>query len=291
MERHLLVTVSEQKSALSGVRFTGNFLSEKKGFKITLLYTAPKPAAQWEGERTQENVSLSERQAKEYEAKGLIALNEAKRLLIRVGFEEGQITTILRARQISKVMDIIVEGQAGKYDAVVLGRRGLSWLEQAFDESVSEGLLDKRANFPLWLCRNPDLERKDVLLCVDGSEEAYRMADHVGFILSPGNKHHVTLLTITKSDAASKEMAQTILQKGKEHLTNNAFSEGMTRTKALESGNAAKSILKEAEQGKFAVVATGRTGEGKGFLKNLFMGSVSSNLLKELEKAALWVCH
>jgi len=29
MERHLLITVSEQKSALSGVQFAGNFLSEK----------------------------------------------------------------------------------------------------------------------------------------------------------------------------------------------------------------------------------------------------------------------
>ena len=79
--------------------------------------------------------------------------------------------------------------------------------------------------------------------------------------------------------------------KGKRHLTDNAFSEEMIKTKAVEAGNVVKAILKEAEQGKFAVVATGRTGKGQGFLKNLFMGLASSDLFNELEKAALWVCY
>ena len=58
-ERHLLVTVSEQQSALYGVQFVGHFFSNKEGLKITLFYTAPKPPVLWEGERTRESVRQS----------------------------------------------------------------------------------------------------------------------------------------------------------------------------------------------------------------------------------------
>jgi len=57
MERHLLVTISEQQSALCGVRFVGYFFSNKENLKLTLYYTAPRPATIWDGERTHEDVS------------------------------------------------------------------------------------------------------------------------------------------------------------------------------------------------------------------------------------------
>ena len=52
-----------------------------------------------------------------------------------------------------------------------------------------------------------------------------------------------------------------------------------------------KAILDEAEQGRYAAVAVGRTGAGQGLLEKIFMGSVSDTLFRELERAALWVCH
>jgi nucleotide-binding universal stress UspA family protein len=192
-ERHLLVTVSEQESALYGVQFVGHFFSNKQGLKITLFFTAPKPPALWEGERTHESVRDSERQSKEYERQGQKALAAAKKALRTLGFGEEQIATKLVVRQQSKAMDIIREGEQGLYDAVVLGRRGLSWLEQVFDESTSKDLLEKELTFPLWLCRRPDLGRKNILLCMDGSEAAYRMADHVGYMLARDKDHEITL--------------------------------------------------------------------------------------------------
>ncbi|MCJ7687192.1 MAG: universal stress protein, partial [Desulfobacteraceae bacterium] len=204
MEKHLLVTVSEQQSALHGVRFVGHFFSNKKEIKLTLFYTAPRPAAVWGEEQTHESVSQSEQQAKQYEAKGRKALEEAKKVLIKLGFKQEQIGTKFQVRQRAKVNEIIQEGEKGFYDAVVLGRRGLSWLEEALDDSVSKGLLEKRCNFPVWICRRPDLETKNVLLCLDGSETSYRMADHVGFILGEEKSQEVTLFTVEKPGSKVK---------------------------------------------------------------------------------------
>ena len=114
MERHLLITVSEQQSAFYGVRFVGHFFSNKTGMKLTLFYTAPRPAAVWEGERTINSLSLTEQKYEEIEAKGQKSLAEAKKELVKQGFDPKMIKTKLQFRHISKVMDIIQEGAKGR---------------------------------------------------------------------------------------------------------------------------------------------------------------------------------
>jgi nucleotide-binding universal stress UspA family protein len=291
VEKHFLVTVSEQKSAFYGVRFMGHLFSNKGEMRVTLFYTAPRPPAVWEGERTHESVAESERQAKKYDVTGRDALETAKKELVKWGFKQERIRTRFQVGRFSKVEDIIREGAQGLYDAVILGRRGLSLLEIAFDESITKKLLKEKINFPIWICRMPDLERKNVLVCVDGSEPSSRITDHVGFILGKEKSHVVTLLVVKGPGGKLKEGPENILSKSKEILLSNGFPSEMAKTKVIEAGNVSHTILKEAEQGKFAVVALGRTGAGQGLLKNIFMGSVSNTLFHELKGAALWVCQ
>jgi len=291
MEKHFLVTVSEQMSTLYGVRFVGNFFMNKEKKKITLFYTTPKTSAIWKGERTVEGLVEWESQARDYEAKGKKALESAKKELVRLGFKNDSIATKLQMRRHSKVMEIIQEGEKGLYDALVLGRRGLTWLEEAFDDSVSKELLEKKVNFPIWICRKPDPARKNILVCVDGSDAAYRMVDHVGFIMSQETKQEVTLLTIRKKGAKVSDDSENILSKSREYLKRNGFPVEMVRDKVVESNQPAEAILKEAKQGHFGAVAVGRTGAGRGFIKKAFIGSVSDKLFRELEGAVLWICY
>jgi nucleotide-binding universal stress UspA family protein len=291
MEKHFLVTVSEQKSAFYGVRFMGHLFSNKDKISVTLFYTAPRPPAVWEDERTHESVTESQRQAKNYESRGRDALENAKKDLIKLGFKQDMIGTKFQVRRFSKVEDIIQEGAGGLFDAVVLGRRGISLLEAAFDESVTKELLEKKVNFPIWICRNPDFKRKNVLVCVDGSEPSHRIVDHVGFILGEEKSQEVTLLVVKRPGGKLKESPENILSKSKEILLNNGFPSEIAKTKVVEARNVSDVILKEAERGKFAAVAVGRTGAGKGFLKGIFMGSVSDTLFRDLKGAALWVCQ
>jgi nucleotide-binding universal stress UspA family protein len=291
MEKHFLVTVSEQKSAFYGVRFMGHLFSNKDEMRVTLFYTAPRPPAVWEGERTHESMAESERKAKKYEVMGRNALETSKTELIKLGFKQERIGTRFQVGRFSKVEDIIQEGAQGLYDAVILGGRGLSLLETAFDESTTKKLLKEKINFPIWICRMPDLERKNVLVCVDGSEHSGRMADHVGFILGKEKSQEVTLLVVKRPGGKLKESPENILSKSREILLNNGFPSERAKTKVIEAGNVSNAILKQAEQDKFAAVALGRTGVGQGLLKSIFMGSVSNTLFHELKGAALWLCQ
>jgi len=267
MERHLLVTVSEKHDNLFGVRFLGAFFAQKETMKITLLYLTPKPPGRFEADRE------TELRSRKSEATGRKALHEVKAELLKLGFKEEQISIRLRARRLSKVSEIIQEGSEGKYDAVVLGRRGLSWLEQAFDESVTQTLFEQPWNFPIWLCRKPDPGRKDVLACVDGSDASHRMLDHVGFILGQVREQDVMLLAVSRKGKVGDMVAEDILAKSRAHLVDDGVSLERIRFKVIPEANPGKAIIREARSGRFSVVAVGRTGAGMGLLKKVFVGS------------------
>ncbi len=283
MERHLLVTVSEKHDNLFGVRFLGNFFREKEEMKLTLLYLTPKPLGRFEAD------AEAELRAKKSEATGRKALNKAKGELLKIGFEESQVFLKIRPSRLSKVNEIIQEGSEGKYDAVVLGRRGLSRLEQTFDESVTSALFEQEWGFPLWICRKLDAGRKHLLACVDGSEASQRMLDHVGFMLKRALDQNVILLAVSRKGSVGDKSADEILAKSKEILVAGGLSPERIRFKVIPEANAGKAIIKEASTEHFAAVAVGRTGKVMGFLKKVFVGSVSRTLFQELEGAALWL--
>jgi nucleotide-binding universal stress UspA family protein len=291
MDKHLLVTVSEQQSTLYGVRFAGNLFSNREGVKFTLFYAVPRGPQVWTGEKDYESVNEAEIQAKKNENRGRKALRAAQQELMKMGFEEEQIKTKLQHRRFSKAVDIIQEGAEGLYDAVVLGRRGLSRLEEAFDESVSKEVLEEKSNFPIWICRKPDLERKGVLVCIDGSDASERILDHVGFILAGEEEQEVTLLSVNNSRKRSKKETEAILLTAGDSLVKNGLPSEMIKTLVIEDTNVARAILTEAENGLYSAVASGRTGAGQGLLGKIFMGSVSTRLFRELEGAALWLCY
>lgn len=286
MEKHLMVTVSEEKSCLYGARFAGSFFSDKQNIKATLFTTAPKPPAIWDNERSLEADIKQQGQIQEIHGQVRLALEGAKQVCTALGFPPENVNTKIQDRLFSKVSDIIQEGQRGMYDAVLIGRRGLSMIEKLFDESVSHELFQQPFTFPLWLCRSADPGRKNVLLYVDGSETSYRMADHVGFILNGETKHRVTILIMDKKENANRILAKTI-----EQLIYNGFPEELIEAMVVEKGNLARLILEEADKKGYAAVALGRSGEETNPLKRIFKGEVCYALFKEIEGASLWVCY
>lgn len=72
---------------------------------------------------------------------------------------------------------------------------------------------------------------------------------------------------------------------------NNGLPGNMIISKMIDEGNIRKTILREAEKGRFAAVAVGQTGVGRGIFEKIFTGSLCNELVKDLENAALWVSN
>jgi len=284
MQKHLLVTISDDISLLYGVRFVNSFFKNKAEVKVTLFYVAPR--ADIAGQVKHSGEDLDKKAAEAGRKKGEGALAVSQRLLCDRGFPPENITNKLLFRQLGTVKDIIKEAKQGQYDAVVLGRRGYALFETLLSTSVSREILDRDLPFPVWVCRMPEENRKNVLLCVDGSEASLRMADHVGFMLEAEEDHSVTLFLVDTGEEGDKDA---ILDEASRKLKENGLPEERIRTLVIRSTNVARAILDEAEKRAYATIAVGRAGLKKSPLKELLIGSRSMKLLEKVEKATLWV--
>ncbi len=267
MQKHLLLTVSDDPSALFGVRFVNSFFQNKEEVKFTVLYIVPS------GEKIPAGgVDTCD-----------LALEKSMHSLINAGFMQEHIFCKIRKRMLSAASDIISEGNKGLYDAIVLGRRGISRLEELINDSVSIRVLEEKRKSPIWICRHIDPDRKNVLVCVDGSQESLRVVDHVGFILAAEEQHNVTLLHVAQ-EPTDTEM---IFRQSMEVLEENGISPSRVGSKVVESSNVAGTIESEAQAGRFSAVAVGYTGKGK---RGVFsIGSVSTRLCYEMSGSALWI--
>jgi len=290
MNRHILVTVGRDSSALFGLRFVSSFFQDKSRVSLTLFSTAasplPLPASAGVRERTQHEAMRSkrERQCRE-------SLDKARAYCLASGFSEDHIRSKQHFHKLSTAMDIVREAERGLYDAVVLGSRGLSWLEEFMADSVSKETLDARLTIPLWVCRKPAFERRHVLACVDDSEQSFRMVDHVAFILENEPSQHVTLVNVYDPHSGDRVFADALFERCEHILTHGGLEKGRIRRRYVEDYNVARAILGLAARDRFAAVAAGRTGEDKGFLRRVFMGSVSGALFHQLTGSALWLCQ
>jgi len=115
------------------------------------------------------------------------------------------------------------------------------------------------------------------------------MVDHIGHILDQERQQDVTLLAVGKRGRIDDKDMETTLATCREMLVARGFPSERIQLKRIEEAPVSKVIIKEAEEGRFAAVAVGRTGTGQGLLKKLFVGSVSQALFQELHGAALWL--
>jgi len=286
MERHLLLTISDDLNLLCGVRFAASFFRNTRQTKLTLLYVAPShQSVSPHADAVQHE--MDRKQSKIYREKGQMALNASQKYLTERGFPSENIATRLISRRFGTVEDILFEGRGGHFDAVILGRRGYTLFEKAFANSVTREIINRDIDFPVWVCRHPEGGRRNVLLCVDETEPSLRIADHVGFILEAEPEHSVTLFHV---DLGEGKDAETILQYAHQKLIDNKVPEQRIHSRIVKASKVVKPIVEEVERGGYAAVAVGRGGtQIKGLFDKLLTGSRSMELMEILDKAALWV--
>ncbi len=281
MQKHLLVTVSDSPTSMEGARFLSFFFRDKSQVKLTLVHVAPSQGRDpgfGERDPTPKECQLLENEALQY----------AGRFLEESGFPRERTLCQHRMKAMTTAKDILREAERGKYDAVVLGRRGTTRLEEALGSSVSMQLLERDRSVPIWICRRIDSSLSGVLLCLDGSEPSQRMADHVGFMLEGDNHHGVTLFHV--SDTSEADSAEEVFAPAREILLRNGMDASRIEEKVVSGRNAAKAIQQEAREGGYAAVAAGYSGAGrKGWRAQLGIGSVSKKLSYDLKGHGLWI--
>ncbi|HDQ40606.1 MAG TPA: universal stress protein [Desulfonatronum sp.] len=288
MEKHFLLAIGDDQTSYQAGRFVEIFFHYKHPVRLTLLYVAPKtPDISLDrGEVYQkQRIELDWNKRQEQRAGQL--LEKGREMLLRAGFQEKNVNVRLVFSQYGSARDLIQESVKGLFDALVLGRRGLSRFEELFVASVTKTIINEELTFPIWVCQRPERGRRNILLAVDGSEPCVQIADHVGFVAADQPEHAITLIHVRKNSASAADEHQAFFETALRSLLDNGVARERIQSKVLVAAHPAQAILEEAARERYAVVAVGRTGTtGSGLFS---MGSVSRTLLSRLEGAALWV--
>jgi len=154
MGQKILVSFDDSENAMRAVEFIATSFTKEQ--EITLFSVIPDTAAICDMNSPsltpyfiskQTEFCVLEDQKKELVNK---ALQKAKELLLKAGFEEKNITIKVETRKKGVVRDIINEANSG-YDTIVLGRRGLSGIKDFILGSVSQKVLHLAKNISVIL--------------------------------------------------------------------------------------------------------------------------------------------
>ncbi len=292
MKKHFLATVSNDYDQLTGLEFVCSFFKKLSEHQVTLLHICRLDAGNtnkalfemWEhpDERVSGKPTIGARKA----------LDKATEMLSQSKMSVDSMMTKTFAERYGKIKDILNESSSGLYDAIILGKRAsytLQWFfERPADETAKAIIQDSSLNTPLWICPEPESGRKNVLVCVDGSEESFRAVDHVGYILSLQDQHNITLFMV---DNGSGLNSDTIFQKSIKILGDHAIANERIRTETTWGLNIAGTITSYAEKNNFAAIAAGLHGVNKGLMKRISLaGGTTSSLIERAEKVSLWCC-
>jgi len=231
-------------------------------------------------------------------------LAQYKELMMKKGVDESKIEIATIPRVTDIVKDTLSFAKQSGCDAILIGKRGISKLEEIFTHSVSAFLLEHIQTIPLWAVTE-EITSTNIAVAIDGSESALRAVEHIGFIFENSSEVSITLLHVTPKlrdycpiEFGEEKEVEELVIKGdkrcvesffihaKKILENAGIKDYQLEIKEIPSMiNIAKTIVNEIENGNYGTVVLGRSGIGGSF----FLGSVSRYCFYNITKSAVWI--
>jgi nucleotide-binding universal stress UspA family protein len=228
-------------------------------------------------------------------------LEEGKRALQ----EKGVVAPIETRVAEGKIGEEII-GLAGEegYNAIVIGRRGLSPVKGLFLGSVTRQVLSRAREMTVFVMGeevaiNPASPITPLLLPVDGSDPSLAAVSQGATLVQSfkDSKPRLTLLHVidfvlldmayAEGNAPSGEEGEKILAIGR-RILEEAGLQNMVAEKLL-AGHPSRVIAEEAEEGQYTLILMGARGLSS--LKQLLLGSVSNDVLHRVSRAIVGIVY
>ena len=312
MEKKILIAVDGSPASDRAVDYVGLMEDAMiKELRVVLFYVmnAIPPFLRREGQSNPEAFRrLTELERRNRKAAQQV-LDRARERLLGHGLAEERVEAKAFPRASDAARDILFEAEHGLYDALVMGRRGLSKAQEIFVGSVTNKVVQHAERLPVWIVGGRVHSLK-VLCAVDGSEGALKAVDHMAFMLGHNPECQVTLFHVGASLAnycpldfqvdeakLEQEIEGDIMSSDAECmddfylraikvLMEGGLARDQIDTKSKEGGlSVAAAIAEEAKAGDYGTVVVGRRGQNRSF----FLGHVSDKVLSRCDQAAVWI--
>ena len=308
MNKKILLAVDDSLQSKDAGKYAVTISSSVKDLHYVLFHVQPMISHYLLDEAQQSLQARAEldKVNKKNDASALKILEQYQNNMVRMGIDENRTEIVTRPRTLGLAKDIIDFGHVGRYDAIVVGRRRMSRLQEVFMGSVSSNLLEHSQYIPVWLV-DGEITSDKIMVAVDGSESSLRAVDHLSFMLMGNPNVEVTLLHVMSNakefyeesldEEPSAELEDLVSSDDKKRI-DQFYS---TAVKKFKDAGLSKSqidiqtvegrrrpgkvIIEIAEKGNFGTVVIGRRGINKAF----FTGSVSHYVINKASACALWV--
>jgi nucleotide-binding universal stress UspA family protein len=307
MEKKVLLVVDGSIHSTHAVTYAARISSVVKDLSYTLFHVQPTLSRYLldEAECDLESRAALKKVVRKNAEHACQILEQHKNRMVLMGIDEKRIETATQKKVMGIAKDILDRGQRGLYDAILVGRRGLSRLQQTFMGSTTSQLVEHSRLIPVWVV-DGDVESMKVMLAVDGSEASLRAVDHFSFMVGGNEELKVTVFHVTPMlrnycaiDFDEKESdAGKVIARGARRCVDHFYAQA--RKKFTEAGlrddqvelevvkrsvDVGKAIVGQIRKQDYGTVVLGRRGTGEAF----FMGSVSKYVLDKTYGRALWV--
>ena len=183
-KKNILIALDGSKHSLNAAKYVAR-TCDPASLKVDLVHVMPTaPETFWDLEKEshfKEKIQpMYTEWKKNTEETARRFLNDARKVLIEAGVRENDVGAILQDREVGIARDIVAQSARG-YDAVVVGRRGLSELGDHFLGSVAHKIVEVVKDSSVWVVGD-NISSKRMLLAVDASENASKAVDYVGNI-------------------------------------------------------------------------------------------------------------
>lgn len=207
MEKKLLIAVDGSIYSTNTLHYLEGLFAHLDDVRFHLISvvtcTPSETAKEWFDELELLNM-LSKEEQKRYASANRF-LKSAVKQLERNGISPEHITTEVRISTTSPASEVLNVARKGYFDALIIGRRGVSKLEELIMGSVSSSLLEKCHDVPIWIV-DGQVDSRRFLVPVDGSHFTLRALDHLCFILQNNPHAEVTLFHSSAMFAQTQEL-------------------------------------------------------------------------------------
>ncbi len=232
------------------------------------------------------------------------SMEEGRQSLIHAGFPPEAVSIKVQSRERGIARDILKEAEQG-YDALVVGRCGVSNVEDVVVGSVAHKLVSRIYSIPIAVVGgNP--EPTKVLVGFDGSEGSMRAVDCVCSMM-PNDEREVTLCLVVRSlgahlgggaifrpehdkawvEASRKEM-ESAFEEAENRLINAGLHPSHIFLRTLEDQTSRAAGIKAAmTDAGCGTIVVGRRGLSR--VEEFAMGRVSRKVLQLAGDRGVWI--
>lgn len=306
MEKKILIAVDPSIYTVNALRYAA-MLAKKIDVSFSLIHIQPTISnfLQEEARKDPEAIKRLQKQSEKHSEDAITVFEYCLDRFTRFGVSRDKIECFSPMKAHSVAKDILTHAHMKLYDSIIIGRRGLTKIQETLMGSLSKAILENSELIPLWVI-DGEINSEKFLLAVDGTTNSFRAVDHLCFILSGNQDAKITLMHVMPAFgsfsginfndkecdscnidiAADNKKLDNFYGLAKKRFKEAGLTEKQIEIKALRcTANVAKAIICEAEKGHYGTIVLGRRKSGPA----VFSSSVSLNVLDSIRNRAVWV--